>query len=203
MTHFSFFQGKFTVRSLEEFNFNVNKKRSNPAGSPENEPKAKRRSVLAANESILESIKRGVSDRRTRSNKNKDDEQEIFFRVKKEVQSEEEDEEIARGEKPQKSSKIKVETEDICEEKVLNTTHKLISLERAERLPDVTMKISLEEIRSKLKNSKISKDEPKQKEMRVKYRMQLDAKGSDAEKELERELSKESFNEVHNYFKTY
>ena len=185
--NFNDFKGQFTVKCLEEYNFNV-KKRNNSDDPETDSPLKKRKSVASTNESVMETIKKGIASK-TRSQKKLDNEEEIFFPTKKNYDSSEDESEKSLSKKVSISGKTN-------ESLMSNSAQKLISLERTEKISDMMMNISLDEVRQKFKQA--HKKEEVLEDRKVKYRIQLDAKNSDAEKELQRELKKSSFNEVIN-----
>ena len=174
-------QGKFPVKTLMELNFTREERRKRGI-SPidESYPPSKRKQFLEL-KSKLE--KRNLND--------------VKVLIKESVNSvlvqNEEDKELKETKLVDVTKKWEngkeMEIEEVKEVEELNE----FDMSR-EVLPDMEMKTSLKRIKLKLERLKVQLNESKPK--RMKYKVQLSQKNAEAEKELQKELTKESFEKV-------
>ncbi|XP_033219064.1 mismatch repair endonuclease PMS2 [Belonocnema kinseyi] len=174
-------QGKFPVTTLMELNF-TREERNKRGISPVDEsyPPSKRQQFL--------DLKSKGENKTAEKEKEKRDflKREFVnnFLVKKEKEL-------------GKMEEVK-ETEEMKTEEIKEVKEKKVELQELdtfrEVLPDMEMETSLERIKLKLESLKEQSDENRPK--RMKYKVQLSQKNTEAEKELQRELSKDSFKKM-------
>lgn len=171
-------QGKFPVTTLMELNF-TREERSKRGISPVDEsyPPSKRQQFLEL--------------------KSKGEKKTLDVKV---LKTEFVSSVLAKNKEEKELEKMEdmKETEEMETEEIEEVKENKVELQDLgtfrEILPDMEMKTSLERIKLKLERLKEQSDENRPK--RMKYKVQLSQKNTEAEKELQKELSKESFEKV-------